>query len=334
MSEGTETRQDPAALAWHAEPHKYRLGVPVNAAPRCPHCEATWRGRKHPTRRSTFSCEACGRVVHADPKQGVFPVIYLTGRQALITRTLNEVDRQGVMAGTSADLWWCAQQKEWLRGRPELSVAEAGDALWALLHYNLVHLGSIYPSSTGPAEAQVIWLEELMKRYQAEERALRDAEKAPQTKRAPDTSCPYCACDLAKLKQPSRRGKRKCPGCGKALVVDPTQRLFACPFLSDRQAFLTDTLHQLDHWVFTQGTMVDFEAVARELGVTKPYSEEAVAQVLRALIQSNIARLRQEVDAELASLPPRIRESRSRHAYWNVEAVGELLVRFDSATAK
>jgi len=293
-----QSRQDRAAIERRADPDAYNPIPELSTTPECPYCKCSLGDRKPPSRRSRFSCQHCGNVVHVDPHHRIFPSCYLNAKQELIARYLSILDNSPGMAGRSGDFWWAAQQKEWLKGKAPLSDQEAADALWTLMNYCVTAMPELLP----PEELENVrhYADELqrhMKAYRSEEKEVNEivkaARNAAKTSGSPQKSkidlvCPSCFKHLGTVPQPSRRSTRKCKKCSNAIYVDPKQRLFDSPFLSERQAYLADTVRQLDQWVFTDGSMEAFNSVKRKLGKTSPLSDADVTEVVRSLIVHNL----------------------------------------------
>ena len=149
-------------------------------------------------------------------------------------------------------------------------------------------------------------LQNLMQKFREEEKAANVETKAFRKARKShlaidvkiDFICPSCDNYLGKVVQPSRRSKRKCKVCGLTIHVEPQQSLFKSPFLSEKQAFLSDTLKQLNHWVFTNGSIRDFGRVKKNLGMEGHLDDGQITQVLRVLILKAIDKTK--TDAEEA----------------------------------
>jgi len=300
-------RRDEAARAWRKNPNAYQPIRKLSTDPACPYCRQSLGNRKPPPRRSKFGCKTCGNVVVADPWHRIFPSCYLNAKQGLIARYLGMLDKAVGTAGKSEDFWWAAQQRDWLRGKNQLTDGEAADTLWTLMNYNVTATADILP----PEERENFRyhaddLQRLMREYRKEEKLvnaeLKSAKAAGKGKGRANAKieleCPNCGESLGKVAKPSRRSNRKCKVCGQAIHVDPRQRLFKSAFLTEKQAYLADTLDQLDHWVFTRGTIQDFNRVKKSVGKSGSLNDGEVAEVLRALIVENMAKAKADAEKE------------------------------------
>lgn len=110
----------------------------------------------------------------------------------------------------------------------------------------------------------------------------------------PSTSpiCPYCMESLGNRKTPVRRSSFKCKKCGGQVYGDPKQQLFASVYLTEQQKSLVDYLWQLNHWIFTAGTIEDFNWAKKQIGKgDKPNTDDVVTDTIWFLLNYNLKSL-------------------------------------------
>ncbi len=287
-----DQRRDDAARAWKANRDMYQPKFEVSLDPVCPYCLKSLGERKPPTRRSKFSCKSCGLVVMVDPHHKIFPSVYLNEMQALIARSLSDLDKVVFAAGKTEDFWWAVQQKDWTKGKELLSENEVADMLWFLLNYSMIHMDKILP----PGEANL--RPEYSKQLQTMQEGFRKEEKEIKNKEGKVTSgklsliCPFCTEDLGEVVQPSKRSKRKCKKCKATIYVDPHQKLFETPFITESQQYLANALDQLAHWVFTMGGIDAFNKTKRDMNIEGEVTEKQIAEIIEKLIAHNLEKVR------------------------------------------
>jgi len=101
--------------------------------------------------------------------------------------------------------------------------------------------------------------------------------------------CPYCMESLGNRKPPVRRSSFKCKKCGGQVYADPKQQLFASVYLTEQQKSLVDYLWQLNHWIFTAGTIEDFNWAQKQIGkADKPNTDNVVTDTVWFLLNYNL----------------------------------------------
>jgi ribosomal protein L37AE/L43A len=104
--------------------------------------------------------------------------------------------------------------------------------------------------------------------------------------------CPVCGESLGNRRPPSRRSCFKCKKCGARIYGDPEQQLFESVYLTEKQKDLVDFLWQLDHWVFTAGTIHDFCWAKAQIGKgDAPVSDNVVSDTIWFLLNYNLKNL-------------------------------------------
>jgi hypothetical protein len=255
----------------------------------------------------------------------------------LIARYLGELNNMAGAAGTSADFWWFAQQKDWTRGKCPLSDQEAGDVLWGLMNYSVVEMRNILPrEEMAEFTAHARLLQELLARYREDEKQLKAAHekmKAGETNKV-ELICPYCQGSLGHVKQPTRCSSRKCKLCGERICVDPRQELFKGPFLTERQVFLVGILAAMVRRITLKGSIRDFNRAKRSLGLKGAGSDYEIAKALRVLALENIKLAKEAADKEQAKYVKLLGEFAGTRDYSDVEYVTQILAELDDTVAK
>jgi hypothetical protein len=101
--------------------------------------------------------------------------------------------------------------------------------------------------------------------------------------------CPYCTGSLGNRKPPHRRSTFMCKACGEQVYADPKQELFASVYLTEKQKALVDYLWQLDHWVFTAGTLDDYYWAKAQIGkADKSNTDDVVSDTIWFLLNYNL----------------------------------------------
>jgi len=104
--------------------------------------------------------------------------------------------------------------------------------------------------------------------------------------------CPACASSLGNRKPPQRRSSFKCKKCAAQLYADPKQELFASVYLTEKQKDLVDILWQLNHWIFTAGTVHDFCWANEQIGKADArMSDNVVSDTIWFLLNYNLKNL-------------------------------------------
>ena len=160
-----------------------------------------------------------------------------------------------------------------------------------------------------------------------------DEMKAAETNKV-ELICPYCRGSLGRVKQPTRCSSRKCKLCGETIGVDPKQKLFKGPFLTERQVFLAGILEALDRRITTKGSMRDFGRAKKSLGLKGTLNDRDIAKALCVLALENIKLAKKAADKEQAEYVKMLGESAGRPDYSDVEYVTEILAELDDAVAE
>jgi hypothetical protein len=290
------SRRDPAYKTWHADPSRYHPTFTVSADPLCPYCQASLGQRKPPTRRSTVSCKSCGNLVYVDPKHHIFASVYLNAKQGLIAKTLGKLDSCPATAGKTEDFWWTASELDWAKGKTTLTENEAGDVLWSLMNYNVMHMRKIIPKNE-PYDFYVEELQRWLQEYRHLEKEANATLKRIQTQKKQqggkldsrlDMVCPYCQAALGKVPIPSKNSSRQCKKCKQPIYVKAKPRLFGHHFLSDKEQLLESTFDQLDHWVFTDGSLDTYHALQHQLFGDKEVTLKDKVKIIKLLLKENI----------------------------------------------
>lgn len=129
-------------------------------------------------------------------------------------------------------------------------------------------------------------LDELGSSPPAPPRKTRSHAPLPWQRIAFDPKCPYCSTPLTGRKRPSRRSTFTCPHCNEVITVDPKQYIYDSPFLTEEQAGYAEYVGQLDHWVWTRGSMSDYEEQRAKLR-RKFGGEPSIRDIIWGLIQSS-----------------------------------------------
>ena len=104
--------------------------------------------------------------------------------------------------------------------------------------------------------------------------------------------CPYCAASLGKRKPPRRCSTFTCKTCGQQVYADPKQELFTNVYMTEKQIALVGYLWQLNHWVFTAGTLDDFCWAKAQIGkADKPNTDDVVSDTIWFLLNYNLRNL-------------------------------------------
>jgi len=289
-------RKDTAGIELHKNPDKFHPAFEVSKEPVCPYCNESLGKRKEPTRRSKLSCERCGNIVFVDPWHHIFPSVYLNTKQGLIAKNLGKLDKCPATAGGTRDFWWAAQQKEWTAGKDKLTDAEAGDALWTLMNYNVVNMQNIIPKEEMPAlgfYAQELqsWLSSYRdeeKKANAEIKGITKAKEEGKLDSKIDFICPYCNADLGKIPKPSRSSSRKCKKCKEQISIVLDQELFPAIFLTEKQSHLWSILYELERWVVTEGGIKQYEKYRKQMNKPKDANEKDMVEIISAILTDSI----------------------------------------------
>ena len=125
--------------------------------------------------------------------------------------------------------------------------------------------------------------------------------RRPRLVQSMDPVCPACGGSLGNRKVPSRRSSFKCKKCGAQLYADAKQHLFESAYLTEKQKDLVEFLWQLDHWVWTAGTIHDFYWAKSQIGKDdKPISDDAVSDTIWFLLnynRKNLSKINPDADA-------------------------------------
>jgi ribosomal protein L37AE/L43A len=104
--------------------------------------------------------------------------------------------------------------------------------------------------------------------------------------------CPVCGKSLGNRRPPYRRSCFKCKKCNSKIYAEPKQQLFESVYLTDKQKYLVDFLWQLDHWIFTAGTIHDFCWAKMQIGKTDAQiSDDVVSDAIWFLLNYNLKNL-------------------------------------------
>ena len=107
-----------------------------------------------------------------------------------------------------------------------------------------------------------------------------------------DAVCPTCGGSLGNRKPPQRRSSFKCKKCAAQLYADPKQELFASVYLTEKQKDLVDFLGQLDHWIYTAGTIHDFCWAKEQIGKADArVSDNVASDTIWFLLNYNLKNL-------------------------------------------
>ena len=285
-----------------------------------------------------------------DPWQRLYKSVYLNARRGLICQYLGMLDECPATAGTFEDFLFTARSLKWTQGKKVLNDNQVADVLWALMNYNVMNMQDILPreelSELGYyAEKLQEWIAEYREEEKRVRRELKEFGKAKKKGHSLASTkvkllCPYCGTDLGAVSKPARRSKRKCKSCDKQIHVHPKQSLFKTPFLTTRQVTVVEYLEQLDHWVFTRGSMADFRREVTRQALSGKLSDDQTEFVVLSLIRWNMDNIadinkqeakREEKAHKLLKGIPGYKPYSSIESYR--EDVGGLMERFEQDMA-